>query len=72
MVKFVSRTYAYEQLVLTLVHEHRLSEAVKVCQHISRSTFEAHCQIYVRELFYFISYIYHNNHIYETNYVFDN
>lgn len=57
-----------------LIHERRFSDARKVCQHISRSTFEEHCQRYVRELFYFPSDIQHNNNndIYETNYVFDN
>ena len=50
-----SRTFAYEQLAFALIHERRGSEAVKVCQHISRATFEEHCQRYVRELFFFPS-----------------
>jgi hypothetical protein len=59
-----------------------LPEAVRVCQHISRSTFEEHCQRYVRELFFFPTDIQHiddelttndslTNDIYETNHVFD-
>ena len=51
--KIRTRTYAYEQLAFALIHERRASEAVRVCQYISRSTFEEHCQRYVRELFYF-------------------
>ncbi|CAF1058055.1 unnamed protein product [Rotaria sordida] len=81
--KIRSRTYAYEQLAFALIHEHRLSEAYKVCQQISRSTFEEHCQRYVRELFFFPldnqnfddeSILINNslkNDIYETNHVFD-
>ncbi|CAF2111137.1 unnamed protein product [Rotaria magnacalcarata] len=81
--KFRSRTYAYEQLAFALIHEHRLSEAYNVCQNISRSTFEEHCQKYVRELFYFPSDNQNNddestpmnysstNDIYETDHVFD-
>ncbi|CAF5101976.1 unnamed protein product, partial [Rotaria sp. Silwood1] len=81
--KIRSRTYAYEQLAFALIHERRLSEAYKVCQHISRSTFEEHCQRYVRELFYFPSdhpnlddastpiNNSRTNDIYETDHVFD-
>lgn len=69
--KIRSRTYAYEQLAFALIHERRLSEAVKVCQHISRSTFEEHCQRYVRELFYFPSDTSTKEDLYETNHVFD-
>ncbi|CAF2971938.1 unnamed protein product [Rotaria sp. Silwood2] len=81
--KIRSRTYAYEQLAFALIHERRLSEAYKVCQNISRSTFEEHCQRYVRELFYFPSDNQNlddesspinnsiRNDIYETDYVFD-
>ncbi|CAM4940877.1 unnamed protein product [Rotaria socialis] len=81
--KFRSRTYAYEQLAFALIHERRLSEAYRVCQNISRSTFEEHCQKYVRELFYFPSDNQNNddestpmnysstNDIYETDHVFD-
>lgn len=39
---------------------------------MSRSTFEEHCQRYVRELFYFPYDLKQQNDIYETNYVFDN
>lgn len=71
--KIRTRTYAYEQLAFALIHERRLTEAMKVCQHLSRSTFEEHCQRYVRELFYFPkSDLSINKDIYETNYVFDN
>ena len=78
-----SRTYAYEQLAFVLIHERRLSEAVKICHHISRATFEEHCQRYVRELFTFPTdftpideeSITSNhplvNDIYESNHVFD-
>ncbi|CAF4368981.1 unnamed protein product, partial [Adineta steineri] len=81
--KIRSRTYAYEQLAFGLIHERRLSEAVKVCQHISRATFEEHCQRYVRELFFISTDIQNNddesissnnlitNDIYESNHVFD-
>ncbi|CAF1247619.1 unnamed protein product [Adineta steineri] len=81
--KIRSRTYAYEQLAFALIHERRLSEAVKVCQHISRATFEEHCQRYVRELFFIPTDIQNNddeiipsnnlltNDIYESNHVFD-
>jgi hypothetical protein len=58
-------------LAFALIHERRLSEAVKVCQHISRATFEEHCQRYVRELFFFPSDIEQSNDPYETNYVYD-
>ena len=69
--KIRTRTYAYEQLAFALIHERRLSEAVKVCQHISRSTFEEHCQRYIRELFYFPSDPSIKEDLYETNHVFD-
>lgn len=36
-----------------MIHERRSREAVRVCQNISRATFEEHCQRYVRELFNF-------------------
>ena len=63
-----------------MIHERRLTEALRVCQCISRSTFEEHCYRYVRELLYFFS---SNQHIdnesgnplehdpYETHHVFD-
>ena len=78
-----SRTYAYEQLAFVLIHERRLAEAMKICHHISRATFEEHCQRYVRELFAFpadftpideesiISIHPLLNDIYESNHVFD-
>jgi hypothetical protein len=81
--KIRSRTYAYEQLALALIHERRPREAVRVCQHISRSTFDEHCQRYVRELFYFPSTDTHRHNdrststttavddIYEMQHVFD-
>lgn len=40
-------------MALALIHERRPHEAVRVCQNLSRSTFEEHCQRYVRELFFF-------------------
>lgn len=70
-------------MAFALIHERRLSEAYRVCQNISRSTFEEHCQRYVRELFYFPSDNQHQddestsmkssskNDIYETDHVFD-
>ena len=79
--KIRSRTFAYEQLAFALIHERRGAEAVKVCQHISRATFEDHCQRYVRELFYFPSNVQPAddeasavgaaNDTYETNHVYD-
>lgn len=69
--KIRSRTYAYEQLAFALIHERRLAEAVKVCQHISRGTFDEHCQRYVRELFYFPSDTPTSDDPFETQHVFD-
>lgn len=70
--KIRTRTYAYEQLAFALIHERRFTEAMKVCQHISRSVFEEHCQRYVRELFYFPkSDLSTTKDLYETDYVYD-
>ena len=66
-----SRSFAYEQLALALIHERRPAEAVRVSQFISRATFEEHCQRYVRELF-FLPPSSNGDDPYESAHVFDN